>query len=278
MPGSLRSPAAPTGPCYARPAGCAASEALCTSCQPVYSTVLSLVSAPVAAFLGMNATLTFKVARACAGCNVPSGNLTAVNVSTFRPDDFGFSCDGPAGVSAAFEKPSRADLNPAVSSVTVRSKLNGSSAPGASAALLFCRLVLNMTNTLSQQFAEMSFSVSLVQPPVCGNGVRETGEGCDDGNAQNGDGCSGACSIELGYDCNGVSPAGRSTCSRASKTDLPAAGSATAFVRASVLLGAAGLTTASFDVPAQVSIATPPHLECKGAHPTHPFLRHPPPL
>jgi cysteine-rich repeat protein len=30
-------------------------------------------------------------------------------------------------------------------------------------------------------------------PPVCGNGVVETGETCDDGNTWSGDGCSSSC-------------------------------------------------------------------------------------
>jgi cysteine-rich repeat protein len=33
-------------------------------------------------------------------------------------------------------------------------------------------------------------------PPVCGNGVLESGEACDDGNRVNGDGCSSTCTIE----------------------------------------------------------------------------------
>ena len=37
--------------------------------------------------------------------------------------------------------------------------------------------------------------------PVCGNGVVEDGESCDDGNARPGDGCSGICRIEPNYDC-----------------------------------------------------------------------------
>lgn len=40
-------------------------------------------------------------------------------------------------------------------------------------------------------------------PAVCGNGDPETGEECDDGNANNGDGCSGNCIVEPGYTCNG---------------------------------------------------------------------------
>ncbi len=33
--------------------------------------------------------------------------------------------------------------------------------------------------------------------PVCGNNVRETGEACDDGNLDPGDGCDGSCMIEM---------------------------------------------------------------------------------
>ena len=38
-------------------------------------------------------------------------------------------------------------------------------------------------------------------PPVCGNGVVETNETCDDGNTTAGDGCSVSCVIESGYTC-----------------------------------------------------------------------------
>ena len=37
--------------------------------------------------------------------------------------------------------------------------------------------------------------------PVCGNGIGEQGENCDDGNLTNGDGCSDACNVENGYAC-----------------------------------------------------------------------------
>jgi fibro-slime domain-containing protein len=36
---------------------------------------------------------------------------------------------------------------------------------------------------------------------ICGDGVIEAGEECDDGNAASGDGCSSTCQIETGYTC-----------------------------------------------------------------------------
>lgn len=39
------------------------------------------------------------------------------------------------------------------------------------------------------------------QSPVCGNGLVEDGESCDDGNANSGDGCSAECKVEPGYVC-----------------------------------------------------------------------------
>lgn len=38
-------------------------------------------------------------------------------------------------------------------------------------------------------------------PTVCGNGVKDGGEECDDGNTLTGDGCSGVCQIEDGWVC-----------------------------------------------------------------------------
>lgn len=41
---------------------------------------------------------------------------------------------------------------------------------------------------------------------VCGNGVLDAGEGCDDGGATSGDGCSAACLIENDVACNASAP------------------------------------------------------------------------
>ena len=46
-------------------------------------------------------------------------------------------------------------------------------------------------------------------PASCGNGVVDSGEECDDGNAAGGDGCTAACKSEGGVACgNGVLEAG----------------------------------------------------------------------
>ena len=46
--------------------------------------------------------------------------------------------------------------------------------------------------------------VESITPDCCGNGIPETGEGCDDGNIQNSDGCSPSCQCEGDFvDCNG---------------------------------------------------------------------------
>jgi cysteine-rich repeat protein len=41
---------------------------------------------------------------------------------------------------------------------------------------------------------------------VCGNGVREAGEACDDGNTKAADGCNATCKVETGKSCNDKTP------------------------------------------------------------------------
>lgn len=52
----------------------------------------------------------------------------------------------------------------------------------------------------STQFLTAYIQMSL-DYTVCGNGVIELGETCDDGNNKSGDGCSSSCQIETGYIC-----------------------------------------------------------------------------
>jgi LPXTG-motif cell wall-anchored protein len=45
--------------------------------------------------------------------------------------------------------------------------------------------------------------ITVSQSAVCGNGILTTGEACDDGNTNNGDGCSSTCQVEQKWSCSG---------------------------------------------------------------------------
>ncbi len=48
--------------------------------------------------------------------------------------------------------------------------------------------------------------------PICGNNIVEGAEECDDGNTDNGDGCSSVCMNEIYSGCNGATSAALDTC------------------------------------------------------------------
>ncbi len=53
--------------------------------------------------------------------------------------------------------------------------------------------------------ANGAFSITVdAGTATCGNGVIESGEGCDDHNVAAGDGCSATCAVENGYTCTGT--------------------------------------------------------------------------
>jgi len=58
--------------------------------------------------------------------------------------------------------------------------------------------------------ADCTFDTSACDS-VCGNGVLETGEQCDDDETTPGDGCDGDCAVEEGYECTQESPSVCST-------------------------------------------------------------------
>lgn len=50
--------------------------------------------------------------------------------------------------------------------------------------------------------ATTSFTLDIACDRLCGNGVLNDGEACDDGALINGDGCSSTCEVEEGWECN----------------------------------------------------------------------------
>ncbi len=63
-----------------------------------------------------------------------------------------------------------------------------------------------ISNNLTTFTNKINLGASGGTPAVCGNGIIETGETCDQGsnNVTNGDGCSSTCSVESGYSCVGT--------------------------------------------------------------------------
>ncbi|MGI9610006.1 MAG: M4 family metallopeptidase, partial [Acidimicrobiia bacterium] len=51
-----------------------------------------------------------------------------------------------------------------------------------------------------------TYSCSAEVPPICGDGALDLGEMCDDGNTDNGDGCSATCGVESGWLCTDPTP------------------------------------------------------------------------
>ncbi len=47
-------------------------------------------------------------------------------------------------------------------------------------------------------------TVEVPATPVCGNGLLEAGEACDDGNMNSFDGCTSSCQVQAGYACTGM--------------------------------------------------------------------------
>ena len=61
-------------------------------------------------------------------------------------------------------------------------------------------LRLNVQRTDTEGFGELAELQALL---VCGDGLPQLNEGCDDGNTTMGDGCNESCQVESGFECTG---------------------------------------------------------------------------
>lgn len=70
--------------------------------------------------------------------------------------------------------------------------------------LSHCSICSNLTAcSLCDSGFYLSNSTLTCLPIVCGDGVISAGEGCDDSNTANGDGCNSSCAVEPSYACYG---------------------------------------------------------------------------
>lgn len=119
--------------------------------------------------IGAGAAMTFEIVADIAP-NVPSGHLLQLKLST-----------ATSGYVAGRRE------NPAVLLSGIRTD--------AVCAQAVCQIAVT---------TRPSILWTITNPPVCGNGIIQSGEACDDADVASGDGCSATCAIESGYTCSGA--------------------------------------------------------------------------
>jgi cysteine-rich repeat protein len=73
---------------------------------------------------------------------------------------------------------------------------------------------LAASNQVTGRSSWSSPSLTFATLPLCGDGVRQGSEVCDDGNMVTGDGCDSSCTVEIGWACGRVGTGGEvDTCS-----------------------------------------------------------------
>lgn len=77
---------------------------------------------------------------------------------------------------------------------------------------LTCVLSPQTTCSLCDSAYTLNSVTKLCMTNICGDGFITTGEACDDGNTNNGDGCSSTCTVEPYFTCNPSPTTGMSVC------------------------------------------------------------------
>jgi len=105
-----------------------------------------------------------------------------------------FGCQSPVGGVSSFDAPPHPDLLSLPADSSIINLSTGDSSVGSDAGLGQVRPGAD-AGACDGCGADAPASI------VCGDGILQAGEQCDDGNAVPGDGCSGVCTIEPGYLC-----------------------------------------------------------------------------
>ena len=75
-----------------------------------------------------------------------------------------------------------------------------------------CNEAIGICMVCSSGYYPANKNQCLLIPSFCGDGLVSVSEKCDDGNTENGDGCSSSCNIEKKYNCLLNKPQGPSIC------------------------------------------------------------------
>ena len=131
----------------------------------------------------------------------PGGGVFTIPVSTPFSQALSASDPGNDLTLSAIGQPAGSTFTPAVGT-TAASPLSTTFdwTPGVAFSGTTQFMLVNFTNP---QNVTGTCSLVLFVEPICGNGDREVGEACDDGNNLPGDGCNPTCLLELTEICSG---------------------------------------------------------------------------
>lgn len=154
-----------------------------------------------------------------------SGHTRVVAVKTGGTEDI--LTQNPGSLLVTFEGTSSSSASSAPASSAASSQ--ASTGSGSSSVTHGAGTGSSVSSAVSSRTASGSSSVSQrssaaassVAAPICGNGILETGEQCDDGNFLAGDGCSIACTTEVASSSSAATGTGASASSAMSATLLP---------------------------------------------------------
>ncbi len=125
------------------------------------------------------------------------------DILTQNPGSLLVTFEAPPASSASSAASSTASTGSGASSVASKSG-SGSSTSSA---------VTHPAGSGSSAISSVQSSAASVTAPICGNGIKETGEQCDDGNFLAGDGCSIACTTEVQSSASAITGSGSSSAS-----------------------------------------------------------------
>nr|HPH68127.1 proprotein convertase P-domain-containing protein [Kofleriaceae bacterium] len=128
--------------------------------------------------------------------DIPTTGTAANYTSTILNDSAAAAISSVTAANAPF----RGAYRPA-SSLTVTAGIDFLNVPAIGNWAL---AIADDTAGTSGTLQRWTLAMCIDENSICGNGIVDAGEACDDGNTNFGDGCNASCRIETGYACGGA--------------------------------------------------------------------------